>query len=166
MKLFILPVCSVLAFSPVGSHAQEAAPAKPEAPAKEAAAAKPEALIQELYKTEDDVFSPQTNQALSAKFLAASLIKLLVLDAKRAGEELGAIDFDPLSFSQDERKITKFVTQSEVKGETAVVKTSFENHGERIVIKFQCVKEAGAWRIADVSYADGTSLVKLLTATE
>ena len=47
-------------------------------------------------------------------------------------------------------------------GETAKVKTSFENHGERMVISYHCAKEAGQWRIADVSYEDGNSLVKLL----
>ena len=174
MKASLLPMFAVLAFFPVVSLAQETAPAKPAAPAKpdaapakpDAAAAKPEALIQALYKTDADVFTPGSNKEVSAKFLASTLIKLLVLDAKRAGEEQGAIDFDPLSFSQDERKITKFATKSEIKGDTAVVKATFENHGERVVINYKCVKEANQWRIADVTYEDGTSLVKLLTETE
>jgi hypothetical protein len=166
MKAFSLSICVVLAFSPVVSLAEEAAPPKPAAPAKaDAAAAKPEALIEELYKSKEDVFLPQPNK-FSEKFLAASLIKLLVLDAKRAGEEQGAIDFDVLSFSQDEREIKKFAAKSEVKGDTAVVKATFENHGERVVINYKCVKEANQWRIADVTYEDGTSLVKLLTETE
>jgi hypothetical protein len=166
MKFVILPLCSVLAFFPVVSYAQEASPAKPDAPAKEAAAAKPETLIQELYKTEENVFFPEENKKLSTKFLAASLLKLIVKSTKAAGEEAGGLDFDVLTYAQDERKITKFATQSEVKGDTAVVKTSFENHGERMVIKYQCVKEAGQWRISDVTYEDGNSLVKLLTAEE
>jgi hypothetical protein len=174
MKASLLPMFAVLAFFPVVSLAQETAPAKPAAPAKpdaapakpDAAAAKPEALIQALYKTDADVFTPGSNKEVSAKFLASTLIKLLVLDAKRAGEEQGAIDFDPLSFSQDERKITKFATKSEIKGDTAVVKATFENHGERVAINYKCVIEATQWRIADVTYEDGTSLVKLLTETE
>jgi Protein of unknown function (DUF3828) len=167
MKYHILPLCSILAFVPFISHAEEAAPAKPAAPPSEkVAAAKPDALIEELYKTKKDVFMGQPGNKLSPKFLASALIKLLALDAKRAKGELGAIDFDVLSYSQDERDIKKFATQSEVKGDTAVVKTTFENHGERVVIKYSCVKEADQWRIADVTYEDGTSLVKLLSETE
>ena len=166
MKTSLLSICTVLAFFPMVSSAQEAAPAKPAAPAKaDAAAAKPEALIEELYQFKEDVFHPQPNK-FSEKFLASSLIKLLVLDAKRAGEEQGAIDFDPLSFSQDLRNISKFAAKSEIKEDAAVVKATFENQGERMVIKYNCVKEANQWRIADVIYEDGTSLVKLLTETE
>lgn len=162
-KIFI---CSVLAISTMSCHAQEVTPGKPEVLTKELATAKPEALIQDLYETKEDVFLSDTKKELSAKFLASTLIKLLALDAKRAEGEVGAIDFDVLTYSQDDSKITKFTTQAEVKGDTSIVKTSFENHGERIVIKFHCVKEDGQWRIADVSYEDGTSLVKLLTASE
>ncbi len=166
MKYHILPLCSVLAFCPWISHAEEAAPAKPAAPSEEVVAAKPDALIEELYKTEEDVFLGQPDNKLSPKFLASTLIKLLVQDAKRSEGELGAIDFDVLSYGQDERDIKKFATQSEVKGDTAVVKATFENHGERMSISYACVKEAGQWRIADATYEDGTSLVKLLSEAE
>jgi hypothetical protein len=150
MKTFILSVCLLFGLSSDFSHAEEVAPGTPEA------------LIHELYKAEDYIFSPAENKDRSAKFLAGTLMQLLILDAKRAGGEVGAIDFDVLSYSQDLREITKFATKSEVKGETAAVKTSFENHGERIVITFHCQKEAGQWRISDVSYEDGNSLLKLL----
>lgn len=165
MKSSLFSICAILAFSTAVSCAQKAEPAKPEAPAKPAAPAKPEALIDQLYKSKDDVFLAQPNKN-SGKFLAASLIKLLVLDAKRAGNEQGAIDFDVLSFSQEESKITKFATKSEIKDDTAIVKATFENHGERVVISYKCVQEASQWRIADVAYEDGTSLVKLLTEAQ
>jgi hypothetical protein len=162
MKTTLLPICSILLISSLSSFGEETTPIK----SVEVASAKPEVLIQNLYKTEGSAFLPVDNKELSAKYLASMLIQLLVLDAKRSEGEVGAIDFDVLSFSQDERKITKFATQSEVKGDTAEVKASFENHGERIVIKFQCVIEADQWRIADVTYEDGTCLVKLLTPEE
>ncbi len=151
MKSLFLILCSVLAFFPLLSPAEEAAPGTPDA------------LIHALYKTEENVFSPRENKELAAKFLAPTLIQLFVLDAKRSGDEAGAVDFDVLSFGQDVRQITKFATKSEVTGDTAVVKASFENHGERMVITFPCVNEAGQWLVADVTYADGTSLVKLLS---
>ena len=154
MKNLLLSLCLFLSLSNMILRAQEVA------------AGTPDTLIHDLYKAEDGVFSPAYNKELSAKFLAVTLTQLLVLDAKRSAGEVGAIDFDVLSYSQDERAITKFATKSALKGETATVKTSFENHGERMVITYHCAKEAGQWRIADVSYEDGNSLVKLLKSAD
>jgi hypothetical protein len=151
MKTLLLSACLLLGLSTLVSHAEEVAPGTPDA------------LIHDLYKAEDAVFFPTDNKELSAKFLTSTLMQLLILDAKRSAGEVGAIDFDVLSFTQEERAITKFATKSTITGEKAVVKTTFENHGERMVIQFDCQMEAGQWRINDVRYEDGTSILKLLT---
>lgn len=136
--------------------------------AEKVAPGTPDALIHAVYKAGDNVFYPTANKKLSVKFLTPGLIKLLAQDEKLAGDEpyAGFIDCSVLYDSQDLPKITNFKTQSEIKADTAIVKASFEMGGEPVVIKFKCAKEAGDWRIADVSYADGRSVLKMLKENE
>ena len=100
MKTLLLSLCLFLGLSNMILQAEEVAPGTPDA------------LIHQLYKAEDGVFFPADNKELSAEYLAGSLLQLLILDAKRSAGEVGAIDFDVLSYSQDERAITKFATKS------------------------------------------------------
>lgn len=151
MKTIILFMCSVLGLFPVISQAGEPA------------SGSPDSLIHDLYTSNEAVFAPQLNPEVSQRFLTEKLFEALVLEVKRSADEPGVLDFDVLTFSQDTPDIKKFTTKSDVKGDSAVVKASFENYGERTVIGYQCVKEGDEWRIADVNYEDGTSLVKLLS---
>ncbi len=156
MKVIALSVCLFLGLSTLVRAAEKVAPGTPDA------------LIHGVYKAGDNVFYPSANKKLSAKFLTPGLIKLLAQDEKLAGDEpyAGFIDCSVLYDSQDLPKVTNFKTQSEIKADTAIVKASFEMGGEPVVIKFKCAKEAGDWRIADVSYTDGRSVLKMLKENE
>jgi hypothetical protein len=156
MRSIILSVCVVLALSTLVRAVEKVAPGTPDA------------LIHGVYKAGDNVFYPAANKKLSAKFLTPGLTKLLAQDEKLAGREpyAGFIDCSVLYDSQDLPKITNFATKSEIKGDTALVKASFENGGEPVLIKFNCAKEAGEWRIADVIYKDGRSVLKMLKENE
>jgi hypothetical protein len=183
MKSILFSICVVLGLSTlVRAEEEMAADTSVQAEEGEAAFAPvtieekaapgtPDALIQELYSTTgDDAFYPVSHPEVAAKFLTPALIKLLTVDEKRsaAAEEPGSsfTDASTIYYSQDGEKVKKFATKSEIAGDTAVVKASFEMFGERVVITYKCAKEAAGWRIADVSYEDGNSVLKMLSESQ
>ncbi len=125
----------------------------------------PEALIERLYQVEMEsgaVFQVAENATVAKKFLTQELVSLLVKDAKKSQEGEGVIDFSPIFDAQD-WELTDFRVSKVMEQENkSVVKASFANSGQRTVITYDCVATQAGWRVANIRYADGRSLLKLL----
>ena len=179
LLLLLAPGCShagqgnLSSTAPTASQQNSQAAAQPSqqtaAPRPSPAAARPatppEALVSELYKEHDAERSPffQTeDRALVDKYFDKTLADLLWKDAVESKGEVGALGADPLYDAQDS-EIKKFavgkVSQSDDKAEVAA---TFENFGKKQRILYRLVAVGADWKIADIDYGDGTTLLKML----
>ena len=122
----------------------------------------PEALVADLYQAQKQKRGPffQTrSRALVDKYFARSLGDLIWKDARTSKGEVGVIDGDPLYDAQD-MEIKKFaIGKSVSEGDKATVPVTFENFGEKKTITFMLIKGATGWRIQDIDYGGGRTLV-------
>ncbi len=96
------------------------------------------------------------------KYFAREIAGLLWRDARSSKGEVGAIDGDPLFNAQD-MEIKNFVVhEGIVRAASAEVPVSFTNFGEKHQIVFKLLMEKAGWKISDITYDDGTSLLKIL----
>jgi hypothetical protein len=130
--------------------------------AQSSPAASPDALVRDLYRVHNQKHSPffQTrSRALLYKYFEKSLADLIWKDAVTSKGEVGVIDGDPLYDAQD-MKITHFAIASpHYEADRALVDTTFENYGQKKTITFVVVKVAGGWRIRDILYGEGRTLL-------
>ena len=135
-------------------------------PAKETApTTAPDALVSDLYRQHDAKNSPfyQTkDRALVDKYFAKSTADIIWKDAVDSKGEVGALGADPLYNAQDTEIKNFKVNQAEMKGDKAEVPVTFENFGKKQTFTYALVKESGNWKIEDIKYDDGYSLVKIL----
>lgn len=139
----------------------------------------PDAILRELYQAHDAQKGPfvdRKNRNLAEKYFTKELAALIVKDAAKSDDEIGAVDFDPLYDSQDPQ-VQNFkigaVQWSDIKkragdpGNDAVanVNVTFKDNGQarelRFVFKPQPDK---TWRISDIRYPENTSLLQILRA--
>lgn len=127
-----------------------------------------ETLVADLYKAHDGKKSPffQTkDRSLVDKFFTKPLADLIWKDANSSSGEVGAIDGDPLYNAQDTEIKNFAIGKSVVKGTTATVPVTFTNFGEKQTLTFSLKQANGSWRIDNISYGGGDSLMKWLTST-
>jgi len=116
--------------------------------------------LYQAHKNKRSPFFQRRNRALVDKYFAKSLADLIWKDAHGPKDEVGVIDGDPLYDAQD-MEIKKFaigksVSESATK---AKVPVTFENFGEKKTITFMLTKGANGWRINDIDYGGGRTLV-------
>jgi hypothetical protein len=125
----------------------------------------PEALVADLYKQHKkrSPFFQRRSRALLDKYFSRTLADLLWQDARSSGDEVGALDGDPLFNAQD-MEIKNFSIQQGTGGPRMMeVPVTFENFGQKHVIKFRLFSGGGAaWKISNIEYDDGSSLLEIL----
>lgn len=124
----------------------------------------PEQLVSDLYRQHErqSPFFQTRNRSLLDKYFVRELADLLWQDARSSGDEVGALDGDPLFNAQD-MKITNFLIQkATVSSGTANVPVAFENFGVKHQIVFRLAAQRTGWKISDLLYDDGWSLLKVL----
>jgi hypothetical protein len=124
-----------------------------------------EALVADLYKQHDAKKSPffQTkNRALVDKYFTKSTADLIWKDANSSQGEVGALDGDPLYAAQDMEIKNFAVGKAEVKGENATVPVNFTNFGEKRTVTFKLKMANNAWKIDDIIWPEGDSMVKVI----
>lgn len=129
-----------------------------------AEAGTPEALVAALYKAHDNDKSPffQTDdKARLNKYFTKELAALIWKDAKDSNGEVGVLGFDPLYNAQDTDIKNFAVQKAKIDGGKAVVAVTFVNFEDKVKITFALAQEDGAWKIADIRYAEGHALLKL-----
>ena len=134
--------------------------------AADTSAATPEALVTELYQSEKKKASPfeeQKGRKLADHYFTKTLADLIVKDGEtsRKNNEPGVLDFAPLYGTQD-LEIKKLVINKAVtaKGKT-IVQVNFMNYDQKQTVKLDMVQQDGAWKISDIHYPNGPSLMKL-----
>ena len=96
------------------------------------------------------------------EFFESQLASLIWKDAVTSKGEVGALDGDPLFNAQD-MEIKNFQVRQPVYREgKANVVVSFENFGEKQRIVFELVSQKTGWKIANIKYDDGTSILGIL----
>lgn len=123
------------------------------------------AVVTDLYKQHDAKKSPffQTkDRSLVDKFFTKRLGDLIWKDAKNSAGTVGAIDADPLYNAQDIDIKNFAVGAGRTDGDTASVVATFSNFGSKQSITFQLKRVGTAWKIDDIGYGDGDSLMKWL----
>lgn len=132
--------------------------------AQEAAKAAPEDLVKELYKAgqEKSPFFQNKNRKLLDHYFAKELADLIWKDAQTPEGEVGALDFDPLYNAQD-TEITKLViSKAKTKDGKTTVPVTFMNFDEKHSITFDLVQKDVVWKISDIDYGKGMTLLKQL----
>ena len=150
------------------SNADAIVSGTPEAASAETKAAPPEMLVAELYKQHDAKKSPFfqiKNRALVDRYFTKPLADLIWKDANASQGEVGAIDADPLYNAQDIEIKNFAVGKGDIKGEAATVTVTFTNFGEKMTILYSLKLIDGAWKIDNIDYGGGSSLMKWLKDT-
>lgn len=124
----------------------------------------PALLVADLYKQHDAKKSPffQKDRARIDKYFTKGLADLILRDATKPVDEIGALGADPLYDGQD-FEIKKFaVGKAVVEGEKATVPVTFENFGESKKVTLSLVLADNIWKISDIKYDHGASLFAVL----
>ncbi len=125
----------------------------------------PRGLVVDLYRQHKrrSPFFQTRSRALLDRYFGKELADLLWQDAHSSGGEVGAIDGDPLFNAQD-MEIKNFSIQEGTGGPRMMeVPVTFENFGEKHRILFRVFSYGGTgWKIGNVEYDDGTSLLEIL----
>src|SRR6478752_4272259 len=97
------------------------------------------------------------NKAAKAKYLSKSLIALWAkADARTRKGDVGPIDFDPVTNSQDPDVKSFKVTAEKQEGDKATIAVTIEGHqGPRPkpsdqTVRYHLVREDGQWKIDDI----------------
>ena len=120
----------------------------------------PKDVVAQLYKAYGTEQSSEGETDLFARYFDDELLKLYLKDKREAKGEVGRLDGDPL-YNAQEVQITDFsISEPKITGGEALVTVRFKNMGKSERVEFVLHQTAHGWRIADIRYADGTSLKK------
>ncbi|HKV40812.1 MAG TPA: DUF3828 domain-containing protein [Blastocatellia bacterium] len=124
-----------------------------------------DSLVADLYrqqKLDRGPFNQYKNRSLVDKYFDKPLADLIWNDAITAQGEVGAFDGDPLYDAQD-FKIRNFSIHppKDLGAGRAEVVVSFLNIGKKVQIVFELIQRSGAWKITDIKYQDGRTMVAI-----
>ncbi len=131
---------------------------------KTTTAVTPEKVVKNLYaaKNASSPFFQKKSRALVDKYFTRELADLIWKDATSAGDGVGALDFNPLFYAQDD-EITNFVIGKADANNVVTVK--FKNFGKDEQIIYTLVKEntqSKVWKIESIMYSDAEDLGSIL----
>ena len=107
-------------------------------------------------------FFQTRSRALLDRYFTGELASLIWSDARASRGEVGAIGGDPLFNAQDMEIKNFSLRERNVSLDAAEVAASFRNFNERHEILFRLVSAGRSWRVADIVYDDGTTLLGIL----
>jgi hypothetical protein len=123
----------------------------------------PDALIRDLYKTHNrnngQILQTKSRRLLD-KYFAKNLAGLIWVDLTTHKDEVGVLDFDPFYNTQDPLIKNLSVARATVTGDKASVSVSFTNDGRKETITYLLVVQNGLWKISDLKYQSGDTLLK------
>ncbi|MBC8029238.1 MAG: DUF3828 domain-containing protein [Pyrinomonadaceae bacterium] len=124
----------------------------------------PRTVVLSLYNQHkrQSPFFQTRSRALLDRYFTRELADLIWQDARSSRGEVGALDGDPLYNAQDMQIKNFAVRERSVGTGTAEIAVSFENFNEKHEILFRLVPTGMSWKIADIAYDDGTTLLGIL----
>lgn len=143
-------------------------------PITNATAATPEQVVKDLYaaaKSEKtSPFFQTKNRRMMDKFFTKEFADAIFKDAVTANGEIGAIEFDPLTGTQDETKFTGAAVQKRRAGDgetVAFIPVTFKTGSEIRSVDFEVLRgEDKAWKINNIIYPDGEDLASILRLSQ
>lgn len=130
------------------------------------AAQTPESVVKELYKIHDqdlkgneDRILTRKNRKTIDKFFDKTLADFIWKDLTTHIDEVGVLDFDPFYNAQDFEIKSFTVGSPKISGGKATVTVKFQNFEKKETLSYQLVKEKKGWKISDIKYSDGSSLL-------
>ena len=123
----------------------------------------PDALIKDLYKTHDrdnGAIVQGKNRKILDKYFDKNLAGLIWKDMTTNRGEVGVIDFDIFYNTQDPDIKNLNVGAAKINGDKATVPATFTNYNTKYSVTYSLVKENSAWKISDIGYDKGESLLK------
>lgn len=112
------------------------------------------------------------NKAAKAKYLSKALVALWAkADAHTPKGDVGPVDFDPVTNSQEPDVKSCKVDAEKMEADKAIVAVTITGHrNDRkpadLIVRYDFVREAGSWRIDDIrgsSDGEAWSIRKMLT---
>lgn len=154
----------IVSIKSVATAAGKAPAAKPEA----AVAATPDSLVRDLYaahKRDKGPFFQSDDRAAVDRYFSKDFADLIWRDSDKAGDGVGAIDFDPLYHAQDTEISAFKLGKPEAGSGVTTLEVSFKNFGKTETIRFLMERnKEKAWKITDIRYQNGDLLKGLLHA--
>lgn len=135
----------------------------------------PVTIVHQLYRDfawEAVIIQPEDKglldqpRATLARYFDPKLVDLILKDreCKARTKEICKLDFSPLWDSQDPGASDMKIASD--KGNTVIVEFQYPGNGSQIRIVYQTTNVSGHWRISDIRYRNGSSLVSLLESKE
>ena len=129
----------------------------------------PEALLREVYRIhgedmktagpKDRIMNGKSRVYLD-KFFDKNLADLIWKDLTTHTQDIGVIDMDIFYNTQDPLIKKVVVARASINGDSAAVRVSFANAGARETVIYAVVRENGKWKIHDIKYRNGDTLLK------
>lgn len=122
----------------------------------------PDQVVKQLYdlhQKEKSPFFQTKNRPLLDRFFDKTLADLIWNDLNSDRDEVGVLDFDVLYNAQDAEIKKLSVGPASIEGEKAAVGVAFENYGRKENLTFSLTKRGDAWRISDIRYNGGDTLL-------
>jgi hypothetical protein len=105
----------------------------------------------------------QPKEILSLYF-SDEIVSLIIKDRAcvKAKHELCSLDFDPIFVSQDPSAVDLEIISAD-KSNTVHVRFRYACSQERVNVYFRIEKTARGWRVSNITYGNGKSLLNILT---
>lgn len=127
----------------------------------------PDAVVRDLYKMHEEEFKTSRFRIMSGKnrklldrFFDKNLADLVWKDLTTHVGEVGVLDFDPFYNAQDADIKNLKVSPAVVSGDTAESTVTFTNYGKKEKLIYTLVKQNGTWKISNINYGQGNTLLK------
>lgn len=154
MRTKLLPIASLIFILAISTVAQFTSP---------------RAVVVDLYKKHDAKQSPfwqKKSRARVDRYFTKQLADLIWKDAHGPKDEAPSLDGDPLYDAQDTQIKAFRIGTAAVKGSSADVRVTFTNFKEKKGLRFALTRVGSSWKIENIFYDRGGSLVEWLTSPE
>lgn len=170
MRISLLLVAALLFAAFTGSVKAALRQVTASTPATHRQTAGPGDLVRDLYRvrakdlrSESDTILNGKDRKLIDKYFDKSLSDLIWKDLTNRSDEAGVIDFDIFYNTQDPQITNLRVGQAVVKGDKATVPVTFYNFEKKETVTYLLTNNGGKWKITDIHYGGGFTLLKYFT---
>ena len=129
----------------------------------------PRAVVADLYKQHDAKQSPfwqKKSRARVDRYFTKQLADLIWKDAHGPDDEAPSLDGDPLYDAQDTQIKAFQIGTATIKADKAEVRVTFTNFKEKKGLRFALTRVGSSWKIENIFYDRGGSLMEWLTSPE
>jgi hypothetical protein len=123
----------------------------------------PDAVLKEIYaahEKDNGKILDGKSRTLLDRYFDKPLADMIWKDLTTQRDEAGVLDFDIFYNAQDFEIKNFNAAEPKIEGGKATVTVTFENFGTKQTIIYSMVERGEAWKIADINYGSGNTLLK------